>query len=230
MTTDVAASSAALPPLETPSEEEHRRIVVVLSRAHAGHVPGRARPDDRVDRAADHRRRSARAQPSVLGGDGLPSHLHHLHTALGQARGPVRPEEPLPAVDRDLPDRLHALGPVAEHDGADRIPGRPGGRRGRPFGGGASHHRRRRAGTPAWEVHGLLRRRLRADQRRRPAGRRPVHPTPVVALDLLHQRAVRHSGPVRHCGRAAPPGRPCPAQDRLGRHCAPLGRRHGDHS
>ncbi len=31
MTTDVAASSAALPPLETPSDEEHRRIVVVLS-------------------------------------------------------------------------------------------------------------------------------------------------------------------------------------------------------
>ena len=42
-------------------------------RAHAGAAARRARSDDRLDRAADDRRRPRRAQPPVVGGDRLPA-------------------------------------------------------------------------------------------------------------------------------------------------------------
>ena len=85
------------------------------------------------------------------------------------------------------------------------------------------------SGPAAGPVHGLLRRRLRRHQRGGAAARRVVHRAPVLALDLLHQPAPRHRRPVRRGHRTAHPGQAGAAQDRLGRHGLPRGRRHLHH-
>ena len=50
-----------------------------------------------------------------------------------------------------------------------------------------------------------------------------------MALDLLHQPAARHRGPVRRGRSSASPGQAGAAQDRLGQRGLPLGRRHVHH-
>ena len=61
-------------------------------RPAARHVPRRARPDDRVDGDAHHRRRARGPDRAGLGHDGLPDHLDDLDAALRQALRPVRPQ------------------------------------------------------------------------------------------------------------------------------------------
>ena len=68
---------------QAPDPGDHRR-------AHARHVPGRARPDRRLDGAADHRRRPARGVPPDVGGHRLPAVVDGVDAAVGQARRPVR--------------------------------------------------------------------------------------------------------------------------------------------
>ena len=120
------------------------RIGARLRGADARHVPGRARPDDRFDGAADDRRRARRAQPPLVGGHVLPAREHRLHPALRQARRHARAQARLPVRGHRLPDRLRALGPVAVDGRADRLPRDPGPRRGRLDGRRAGDHRRRR--------------------------------------------------------------------------------------
>ncbi len=61
-----------------PHPAHHRR-------AHARHAARRARPDDRVHRAADHRRRPAGRRAHRLGDHRVPAGHHGVHPALGQA-------------------------------------------------------------------------------------------------------------------------------------------------
>ena len=82
-----------------------------LRRAPARPAAGRARPDDRLDGAADHRRRARRARPSVLGRHGVPADRDGFGAALRQARRPLRAQDRPPGRDRDLPRRLGALRP-----------------------------------------------------------------------------------------------------------------------
>src|SRR5207302_682672 len=57
-----------------------------LRGADARHVPRRARPDDRLDRAADDRRRPRRPQPPLVGRHLVSPGLHGLDADLREAR------------------------------------------------------------------------------------------------------------------------------------------------
>ena len=57
-----------------------------IRRADARHVPGRARPDDRLDRAAHDRRRPRRPRPPLLGRHLVSARLDDLDADLRQAR------------------------------------------------------------------------------------------------------------------------------------------------
>ncbi len=63
-----------------------------VRRAHARHVPGGARPDDRLDRPADDRRRPRRPQPPLVGRHVVPARVDRLDADLRQARRHVRPQ------------------------------------------------------------------------------------------------------------------------------------------
>ncbi len=67
-----------------------------------GHVPGRARPDDRQHRDPDHRRRPARPVGAGVGHDGVPHHLDDRDAALRQALRHLRPQEVLHRGHLDL--------------------------------------------------------------------------------------------------------------------------------
>ena len=119
MAQDVSTEAVSPAPGEShePADRPRRH-----RRTAARHAARRARPDDRVHRAADHRQRSRRHGPSVLGGHRLPAGVDRRDPAVGQARRPVRPQEALPDRDRDLPDRLRAVRHRPEHAAADRLP------------------------------------------------------------------------------------------------------------
>ena len=87
----------ARPRSQPPSCIDHHRCVA------AGDVPGSSGSDDRLNRAADDRRRPARRVAPRLGGRCLPARCDRLHTALGQARRPVRTQVVLPSSDHHLP-------------------------------------------------------------------------------------------------------------------------------
>ena len=205
-------------PRPPPHPADHRR-------AHVRHVPGRAGPDDRVDRAADDRRRPQRRLPHRLGHHRLPARDHGLHPAVGQARRPVRPEDLLPGRDRHLPGRLGAVRPVQLDDHADRVPRGPGPRLRRPDGRRAGHRRRHRLAPRPRQVLRPLRRRLRGRQRDRPAARRRLRGRAVLALDLLHQHPDRGDRAVRGGQPGAGQAEPDPPPDRLPRHDRALARR-----
>ena len=188
-----------------------------LHRAHARHVPRRARPDDRLHRAADDRRRPRRPRPPLLGRHGVPARLDRLDAALRQARRHVRAQARLPRRDPDLPRRLDARGPEPVDGPADRVPRAPGNRRRRPDGRRAGDHRRHRPAARARPLHGPDRLRVRRRLGRRPAARRLPRRQPLVALGLLREHADR-SGRRGDRRPAAPPPHPADApSDRLSR-------------
>ena len=149
-----------------------------LRRPDARDAACRARPDHRRHRAADHRARPRRRGAPVLGGHRLPARLDRDHAAVGQARRPVRPQDPVHRLHRHLPDRLRPVRHRAEHGPADPVPRRAGRRRRRPDGARAGDHRRRRTAPRPRQVPGRVRRRLRRRQRRRPAARRLLRRQP----------------------------------------------------
>ena len=110
------------------------------ARSDDRHAAGRARPDHRRYGAADHRRRTGRDQPLLVGGHRVPARLDRLDAAVRQDGRPVRPPAGLPLLDRHVPGRVVAGRVVAEHDPADRHPGHPGARRGRPDDVGLHDH------------------------------------------------------------------------------------------
>ena len=189
------------------------------------HVPGRAGPDDRLDRAADDRRRPQRRLPHRLGDHRLPARLDRVHPALGQARRPVRPEDLLPGLDRHLPGRLDPVRPVQLDDHADRVPRGAGPRLRRPDGRRAGDRGRHRLAPRPGQVLRPLRRRLRGRQRDRPAARRRLRGRAVLALDLLHQHPDRRDRAVRGGQPGAGQAQPDPPPDRLPRHDRALPRR-----
>ena len=182
-----------------------------LRRAPARPAAGRTRPDDRLDRAADHRRRARRARPSVLGRHGVPADRDGFRAALRQARRSLRAQDRPPGRDRDLPRRLGTLRPLAEHGPADRLSRRAGARRRRADRGHAGRRRRHHPAARARQVPGLLRRGVRAGDDHRPAARRLLRRQPELALDLLRQpaggdrRAERDRGHVPRAGGDAAP-------------------------
>ena len=119
---DAASRPAAHPGAASARRAEEERMNTVARRRAAGrpgavdglrgadarHVPGRARPDDRLDRAADDRRRPRRPQPPLLGRHLVPARLDRLDADLRQARRHARAQARLPRRDPDLPRRLDA--------------------------------------------------------------------------------------------------------------------------
>ena len=161
-------------------------------RPDAGHVPGRARPDDRQHRDPHDRRRPARPVRPGVGHHGVPDHLDDLDAALRQALRHLRPQAVVHVRDHDLRRRIGAVRAVDVDVHARRVPRVPGHRRRRPVLAGAGDHRRHHPAARAGAVPGLLPGRLRhvvsvlgpvvggflAGQRRDPRHRR-------LALDLL---------------------------------------------
>ena len=148
----------------------------------------------------------------------LSARVDRLDAAVGQARRPLRSQDLLPGGDRHLPHRVGARRAQPEHGAAHRLPGHSGARRRRAHGRRAVHHRGRHPAPGTWPLSGTLRRRLRGDERHRPAHRRAVRRPSQLALGVLHQRAGgsgRARGRRRRAARDRAAG---PAADRLPRH------------
>ena len=198
-------------------------------RADAGHAARLARPDDRVDRAADDRQGARRARAPLVGGHGVSARGDGGDAAVRQARRPLRPQDRAPGRAGAVPRGVGAVRPGPGDDRADRVPGDPGPGRRRADGQRAGGDRRRRPALRARQVHRALRRGLRRLGGRRPAPGR-VHDDPyLVALDLLREPAARHPGPRRAGGHAAVDERAPLAQDRLRGHGAAGARPERDH-
>ena len=195
----------------------------------AGDAAGIARPDDRLDRAADDRRRARRARAPLVGGHRLPAGGDGGDAAVRQARRSLRAQDRAAGRADPVPRRLRAVRARPGHDGADRVPRDPGPGRRRADGERAGGDRRRRAAERPRPLHGVVRRGVRRLERRRPADRRLPHHEPVVALDLLRQPAARHRRARRARGHAAVRGGDAPPRDRLRRHGAAGGRTERDH-
>ncbi len=202
------SETSAAPPDEAPIAEpqpppraDHHR------RADAGDVPGGARSDDRLDRAAHDRRRPARRLAPGLDRGGLPAGRDRVDAAVGQARRPVRAQVLLPGGDRHLPVRLGAVGAEPLADRADRVPGHAGSRRRRADGRRAGDRRRHRLAARTRSLPGAVRGGVRRGEHHRSAARRRVRRSAVLALDLLHQPADRRG---RARGRGDPGARQPP--------------------
>ena len=185
-----------------------------LRRADARHVPGRPRPDDRLDGAADDRVRPARREPPLLGRHRVPDRLDRLDADLREARRHDGPQAALPGGDRHLPRRLDAGRAEPVDAPADRVPRPAGRRRRRPHGRRAGDHRGHRPAPRPRQVHGADRLGLRRRLGRRAAARRLPRRQLLLALDLLRQPADRPAR-GRHRRGAAPSACAPPApQDR----------------
>ena len=90
-------------------ETEGGQLRLVMGALMLVDAAGLARPDDRLDRAADDRRRPRRARAHLLGRDRVPAGDHGRHAALRQARRSVRAQGRAAGRARDLPDRLGAV-------------------------------------------------------------------------------------------------------------------------
>ena len=162
-----------------------------LRRAAARAVHRVARPDDRVDGAADDRRRPGRPAAPLLGGDGIPAGVDGGRAAVRQARRSLRAQAGPAGRDRALPGRLGSVRVGAEHAAADRLPRRAGARRRRPDRGDDGRRRRPRRAARPRPLPGPVRRGVRGLDRRRAAARRLLRRQPLLAVDLLHQPPAR---------------------------------------
>src|SRR5205814_4655789 len=84
-------------------------------------VSGSARPDDRVDGAADDRRRPRRPRSSLVGRHRVPPGVDRLDPDLRQARRHVRAQARVPGGDSHLPCRVDARRPQPDDGRADRV-------------------------------------------------------------------------------------------------------------
>ena len=180
-----------------------------------------ARSDDRLDGAADDRRRSRRRLASLVGRHGVLARLDDRDTAVREARRSVRAEGDPAGGDRSLPDRLGAVRTRAEHAVADRLPRVAGSRRRGADGDDDGGDRRHRRASRPGPLSGLLRRRLRRLDGDRAADRRLLRRSPLLALDLLHQPADRRSRAGGDRVRVPVPCRARAPLDRLPRCRAP---------
>ena len=166
-------------------------------RPDARHAARRSRPDHRLDRIAHDRGRSGRAQPALVGRDGLPAHVDSGDSPVRQDLRPLRASPGLHLRDRGVRRRLDAGRAVAVDVAARRDPGDAGAGRRRPHGADVRDHRRHHPAPGARPLHGLLHRGVGPGQRCRTAARRVLHRASVLALDLLHQRAAGRRGARR---------------------------------
>ncbi len=200
-----------------------------LRRAAARAVHRVARPDDRVDRAADDRRRPRRPPAPLLGGDRVPAGVDGGRPAVREARRSLRPQARPPGRARALPRRLGAVRAGAEHAAADRVQSNPGARRRRPDRRRDGRRRRPRRAARPRPLPGPVRRRVRRLGRRRAAARRLLRRQPLVAVDLLHQPAARSRRAGGDRDRLPLAAGDDAAPDRLARHDRPRRRAVGRH-
>ena len=109
---------------------------------------------------------------------------------------------------------------------AHRVPRGAGAGQRRLDGRRAGHRRRHRLAPGTRPLRGAVRRGLRLRQRGRAAARRRFRGQPVLALDLLHQRAARRGRAGRGGQPGARPAEPGAPRDRLPRHARAVGGRH----
>ena len=175
-----------------------------------------ARPDDRLDCAADDRRRPRRSQHLswVVTAYLLASTVSARSTASSATSTAARSFS-RPRSCSSWSARCCAGSP--EHDPADRVPRGAGPRRRRPDGADDGGSRRHLLAARTRPLPGLLRRGLRRLDRDRAAARRLLRRQPLLALDLLRQRAARRGGAGRDRDRLPRPQRARPARiDYLG--------------
>ena len=103
------AHAAGLPLLDRPDPRD-------LLRPDGRAAAGGARPDDRRHRPAHGGLRARRGQPVLVGLHGLRARLDGDGAAVREARRRARAQAALHDRDLDLPRRLGALRPGAEHD------------------------------------------------------------------------------------------------------------------
>ena len=187
--------------------------VVDPRRGESRHVHGAAGRHHRQHRhTGDHRGPRRQCQQGLVGdqrlqpgaGGPLPEHGPDLRQVRAEARlRLVRP--------RRVHAVLAALRHRAEHRVADSLPRRPGRRRRRAGPDLPGHPPGRVPATPARHGSRPLGRPRLSGRRRRPDTRRPPHRVPLLALDLLRQRARGHRrpgpGPLRRPRTTPQPGR-----------------------
>src|SRR6266540_3260581 len=176
---------------------------------HAGHAGGDDRPEHhpaaprRLDRAAGVDRQRLHPEPGGAADDGV------------GARRPLR----APAPARRRAGAVHR-GAGAERRLADRGARRPGRRRGDGGAAGDGAARRGLPGGAAGQGAGVLQRRHRARDGRRPAGRWRGGAGAGLAVDLLAQRphraAADPAGPQPHRGGPRLQDQPGPRWPRAG--------------
>ena len=207
------ATNEAQSPSEA-GEYTHAQVLTILSGLLLGHVPGRARPDDRQHVDPHDRRRPVRPLDPGLGDHGVPDHLDDHHADLRQARRPLRPQEAVHVRDLGL---HHRLGDVRLREldvRAGGVPCVPGDRRRRPLHAGAGDHRRHRVAAGARQVHRLLHGDVRHLERARSGHRRLLRRAggdprrDGLALGLPRQRPDRHRRPGRGVPDAPPQAHP----------------------
>ena len=201
-----------------------RRVLVIIGALDARDVPRGARPDDRLDGAADDRRRPPRRLAPLLDRRRLSAGRDGLDAALGKARRPVRPEGLLPGGHRHLPGRLGLFGAQPQHDRAHRVPGGPGSRWRRADGRHPGDRRGRRLSPRARPLPGALRCGVRRREHHRAAARRRLRRAAVLALDLLHQRPDRRRRARRRGRPGSGTSAPGPPRHRLSRDGRPRSR------
>ena len=160
-----------------------------------GHADaGGARPDDRRDRAAAHRRRPRRPDAVLVGLHRVHAHLDGHRAAVREARRRLRAQEPLPVRDRRVPARLCAVRCRAVDDAARRLPCRSGNRRGRPVPALAGRDREHRPAARPRPLAGADRCGLRRLVDHRARARRLHRRQHDLALGLLRESAGRRPG------------------------------------
>ena len=163
------------------------------------HADAGARHHHRQCRAALHaRQRLGEPGPDRLGADLLHRRRRDHDAADRLSRRPLRPQAPVPRLDRRLHRGVDAVRHGAVPD-ADRAVPRPARRVRRGVGAAVADRAARHLSARAPGLrHGAVRHRRDGRARPRPGARRLADRELQLALCLLHQPADRHSRADRH--------------------------------